>query len=248
MSVDRASVALGDPFHLTIAAHVDERVAQIDNLTLPDLSGFESLGDERRCVASTTGSDCVEIVTLAATIPGSHTIAGATLDAIDGRNGKPSRFTSDAVSLLVTAPIGGDALGSGMSVLLFGLLRGATIFMLVVVAVFAFLWAFYSRRPKRTDVVVAPAYVQPLPDAHARLRELCDALLREPTRANALRLRAVVREAMNAREDETFGDLETRSAGRPDERDLLRAVERAAFCEDARVADAVREAQPFLIR
>ena len=78
MSVDRATVAIGDQFHLTISAHVDEKIAQLDNLTLPDLAGFDSLGDERRCFAAASGgSDCVETVTLSATIAGPRAIRGA---------------------------------------------------------------------------------------------------------------------------------------------------------------------------
>jgi hypothetical protein len=250
MSADRVTVAIGEPFHLTISAHVDESVPQLDNLTLPDLSGFDSLGDERRCVsASGAGTDCVETVTLAATIAGKRTIAGATLDAIDGRNGKPSRFTTDPVSILVTGPIPapiGDA-PSNLTALLFSFAKSATIFMLVVVAVLALMWAFFSKRA----VVVAPQPMPapvPPPDPRGRFRELIDALVREPTRFNALRLREAMREAMHARDGETLADLDARAAGTPDDRLALRAVEKAAFCEDARVADAVREATPFLIR
>ncbi len=247
MSADRVTVAIGEPFHLTISAHVDESVPELDNLTLPDLSGFDSLGDERRCVATPAGTDCVETVTLAATIAGQRTIAGATLDAIDGRNGKASRFTTDPVSILVTAPVTqiGNA-PSNLTELFFSFLKSATIFMLVVVAVLALVWAFFSKR--RVVVPPAPAPIAPPPDPRSRLRELIDALVREPTRVNALRLREAMREAMHAREDETLADLDARAAGSPDDRVALRAVEKAAFCEDARVADAVREATPFLIR
>jgi hypothetical protein len=250
MSADRVTVAIGEPFHLTISAHVDESVPELDNLTLPDLSGFDSLGDERRCVATSAGTDCVETVTLAATIAGQRTIAGATLDAIDGRNGKASRFTTDPVSILVTGPVPapiGDT-PSNLTALFFSFAKSATIFMLVVVAVLALTWAFFSKRGVVVQPASVPAPVPPPPDPRSRFRELIDALVREPTRSNALRLREAMREAMHAREDETLADLDARAAGTPDDRAALRAVERAAFCEDARVVDAVREATPFLIR
>jgi len=249
MSADRVTVAIGEAFHLTISAHVDESVPELDNLTLPDLSGFDSLGDERRCVSTAAGTDCVETVTLAATIAGQRTIAGATLDAIDGRNGKATRFTTDPVSILVTGPVTqmGDT-PSNLTALFFSFAKSATIFMLVVVAVLALMWAFFSKRGVVVQPASMPAPVPPPPDPRSRFRELVDALVREPTRSNALRLREAMREAMHAREDETLADLDARAAGTPDDRVALRAVEKAAFCEDARVVDAVREATPFLIR
>ncbi len=250
MSADRATVAIGDQFHLTISAHVDEKIAQLDNLTLPDLAGFDSLGDERRCFAAASGgSDCVETVTLSATIAGPRAIRGATLDAVDARNGKPTRFTSDGTSVYVTGPIaiGFDPLGGAFAGMIFGIVRAATIFTLVVVAAIALVWAFYARRRPAPAVPVTTSYAPP-PDPYVRLRELGAVLLREPTRANALRLRAAMREAIGAREDETLDDLVGRNAGTSGERNALRAVERAAFCEDARVESAVSEAEPFLLR
>lgn len=247
MSVDRSSVALGEPFHLTIETKVDERVLQIDDLTLPDLAGFDSLGDERRCVAGSGGSDCVEIVTLAATIAGQRTIPGATLDAIDARNGKPSRFTSDSVAILVTGGTGDTAVFADF---VFGALRAAVICLFVVVAVLAILWGFTKRR--KAAPVVASAYVPPAPapapppDPNARMRELVAELEREPTRANALRVRHALRAGLGARDDETYADLASRHGASPAALRTLAAVERAAFCEDDRVADAVREALPFL--
>jgi hypothetical protein len=247
MSVDRASVALGEPFHLTISTHVDESVLQIDNLTLPDLSGFDSLGDERRCAASSGGSDCVEIVTLAATIAGSRTIAGATLDAVDARDGKASRFTTNSVVVEVTGTPG-DELSGLVSGFLFGVLRAVLIGLVVLVALGALLWNFLRRRTKPVPPAVEPVSAPPPPDPGAGLRELVDALAREPTRANALRLRHAMRANMSARDAETLADLKARRAAEPLTLEALAAVERAAFCEDARVALAAQEALPFLIR
>ncbi|MBD5635550.1 MAG: hypothetical protein IAI49_13825 [Candidatus Eremiobacteraeota bacterium] len=253
LSVDRASVALGEPFHLTIAAHVDERVVQIDNVTLPDLSGFESLGDERRCVASANGSDCAEIVTLAATVAGRRAIGGATLDAIDARNGKPSRFTSDSVSIDVSGNDVVDDWGGVVASYAFGALRAALVLVLVSIALGALLWGFATRRAKRATPATFGAAPHAVPAAGSEvsaqpLHDSIEALGREPTRANALRLRYMLREAMQARADETFGDLAARRAASPAQLAALHAVERAAFCEDARVADAAREALPFLSR
>ncbi len=252
MSVDRATVDLGEPFHLRIATHIDERVAQIDDLTLPDLAGFDSLGDERRCMSSATGSDCDEIVTLAATIPGTHTISGATFDAIDARNGKPSRFTADSIVVNVVGVPVPDQNGGVFEGLAFGILRAALILALVGIALFALVWGFALRRRKpRPAFASAPAFVpgpEPSPDPDAWLRDLARTLEQDPSRASALRVRHALRAAMTARETETFADLRARGAAPPAQLAALGAVERAAFCEDDRVADAVREAVPFLLR
>ncbi len=252
MSVDRTTVEVGEPFHLTIAAHFDEPVTQLDNLTLPDLSGFDSLGDERRCVATSAGSDCVETLTLAATVAGVRTIAGATLDAIDARTGKPSRFTSDPVTVTVTGTTFLDPLGGLVSGLLYTAVRAFLILIFVAAFAFAVAWAIsmWRKPPPRPRVAVsprvAPAAPPPPPDPNAALRALADALAHDPTRANALRLRQAMRATMDARDDETFGDLAARGAADPPRLAALGAVERAAFCEDERVPDAVREALPSL--
>ncbi|MBD5657370.1 MAG: hypothetical protein IAI50_19640, partial [Candidatus Eremiobacteraeota bacterium] len=60
-------------------------------------------------------------------------------------------------------------------------------------------------------------------------------------------VREALRESVGAREDETYADLVARRAiASGDALAAFRAVERATFCEDARVADAAREALPFL--
>jgi hypothetical protein len=252
MSVDRATVDLGEPFHLRIATHIDERVAEIDDLTLPDLAGFDSLGDERRCVASATGSDCDEIVTLAGTVPGTHTISGATFDAIDARNGKPSRFTTDSIVVNVVGVSAPDQNGGVLAGFAFGILRAALILALVGIALFALVWGFALRGRKPQPVAAgAPAFAPapaPAPDPDAWLRDLARSLEADPSRASALRVRHALRDAMTASETETFADLRARGAAPPAQLAALGAVERAAFCEDERVADAVREAVPFLLR
>jgi len=252
MSVDRTTVEVGEPFHLSIAAHVDEPLTQLDNLTLPDLSGFDSLGDERRCVATAAGSDCVETLTLSATVAGVRTIAGATLDAIDARTGKASRFTSNALTVTVVGATSGDPLRGLVSGLLYTAVRTFLIVVFVAAFAFAVVWAISMWRkpaPRRRVAVaphVAPAAPARPPDPNAALRALADALAHEPTRANALRLRQAMRATMDARDDETFGDLAARAAADPPRLAALGAVERAAFCEDERVPDAVREALPSL--
>ena len=234
----------GEPFHLTVSAHVDEPVLELDNVTLPDLSGFESLGDERRCSASARGSECVEILTLDATQAGRRTLGPVTLDAVDARNGRPSRFATNTVDVVVEGV-------SGMSAEARNLIAAV-----VAILVLGALWWRFGRRPKR--VVPAPALVAspslppaplpvvPAPDA--RLREFVDALEREPTRGRAAAVRDELRARAGAREDETLSDLVVRGAfaGLPGAFAALQAIERAVFCEDANVERYVREALPYL--
>lgn len=248
MSTDKTSLRVGETFHITLAAHVDEPVVALDNLTLPDLAGFDAYGDERRCAASARGSDCTEIVTLRPTVAGERTIAPATLDAIDARNRKPSRFATNTLSLHVAEalpPLG--EIPPALATLAANALRLALVLLLVSVAVLALLWAYGRRSTARPEHVSTSPPPEP-PDPGARLRALAERLEREPTRASAVALRAALRESVGAREDETLDDLRARHANGngPQTLAALAAVERAAFCEDARVADAAREALPFL--
>jgi hypothetical protein len=242
LATDRTSVREGEPFHLTISAHLDEEVLELDNVTLPDLTGFESDGDERRCSASARGSDCVEILTLDATQAGAHTLGPATLDAIDARSGRASRFATNSVVVTVEG-------ASGLSGVARSLIAGG----LIGIACAALWWGFVRRRKPPAappPVAAAPPAPKPVaaPDPAARYRELVAALEREPSRARALAVRAELRRDAGARAEETLGDLEARGAlrGRPQALSALRAIEHAAFCEDANVERAVREAIPYL--
>jgi hypothetical protein len=246
LTTDRASVREGETLHLTISAHFDEEVLELDNVTLPDLTGFESDGDERRCSASARGTDCVEILTLNATQAGVHTLGPVTLDAIDARSGRASRFSTNSVVVTVEG-------ASGLSAIARSLIAGG----LIGIACAALWWGFVRRRrpvvspppvpAPAPPVTVAPAAVA-APDPASHYRELVAALEREPSRARALAVRAELRLHAGARAEETLGDLEARGAlrGRPEALSALRAIERAAFCEDANVERAVREALPFL--
>ncbi len=247
MSADRTHLRLGEQLHLTITAHVDERVLELDNVTLPDLSGFDTLGDERRCTATSGGSDCTETLTLEPTVAGDRTIAATVMDAIDARNNKASRFATNTLALRIApaAPHVPSWLGSLLWSILFALLPLA----FVVVAAWALIWGFRRGSPAASVVAAAvPASAPVVVDHDARLRELIAELARDPTRTRALAVRAALRARVGARADETLADIAERRemAGRERVLAALRAIERASFCEDARVAQAVEEALPSL--
>lgn len=256
MTAAPSSVNIGEPFHLTIAAHVDEATLELDNVTLPDLSGFDSLGDERRCTASPHGSDCSETITLAATVAGDRTIAAASMDAVDARNGKPSRFSTNTVSIHVMGPSPLAAGAGVLAALLAGvqsLLRAFAILALLLIAVLALQWGFARRRSSAATPAVAalsrppPQPAPPIAGTDgSRLRALVDALAREPTRERARAVREELRARLGAREDETLADLVARTSAASATLASLAALERATFCEDGRVEDAIREALPYL--
>jgi hypothetical protein len=61
-------------------------------------------GDERRVTASPSGTDVVETLTLEPTVAGAYTFNAAYLDATDARTGKPTRFSSNPVRVVVDPP------------------------------------------------------------------------------------------------------------------------------------------------
>jgi hypothetical protein len=254
LSLDQQSVIVGAPFHLILTTHVDEAIGALDNVTLPNLAGLEDLGDERRCSRAKNGTDCVETLTLDATAPGDRTIGPATLAAVDAQTGRPRTFESNLVTIHVTGQpkIANDTeVTSAVSDMLWGAARMAGTLLLVALALWGLLWVAF-RRPRAPlalpPPIPEPPAAPPIHDWETRLRDAVDALAREPTRANAIAVREALRAHVGAREEETFADLAARNAtnGRSETLAALAAVERAAFCEDARVPEAVREALPFL--
>lgn len=242
---------VGDTLRLVMHVHVDERVAHLDNVTLPDLSGFEVLGDERRCVPARRGTDCMETIGLSPTVAGARTIAPVTLDAIDAKTGRPTRFASNTVRVIV-AGVAPAAAPNAVKDVLSDALRVALIVALVAAAIAALAWGFarVRSRPKPPKPEPAPPPDSPVKATNesSRLEELLATLEREPTRANVLAMRSYLRDRIGARENETLVDLIKRDVVRPGDplSEALPQVERAAFVEDREVADAIGEALPSL--
>ena len=254
MSADRTALRVGEPFHLTITARLGDLAVELDNVTLPDLTGFESLGDERRCAPTPSGSECSETLTLSPTIVGDRTISPTTMDAVDARNGKPSRFATNSLKIHVAGPSPlvtfAAALGP-VAACLIGLLRAVAILALLGIATVALFWGF-SRRRRRTlptvEAPVAPSATSVVrAEPSVRTSDLIAALVREPTRVRALAVRGALRAELHAQENETLADLAARSEPqRARTLTALAALESAAFCEDERVPALVEEALPFL--
>ncbi|GAC1309687.1 MAG: hypothetical protein NVSMB21_16560 [Vulcanimicrobiaceae bacterium] len=247
MRAEPASVRVGETFRLTIAAHVDEELFELDNVTLPDLTGFDVLGDERRCHASSRGSDCTEILTVSPTVAGDRTIAAAVMDAVDGRNARPSRFSTNTVALRVgPAPA---RVPAWLVEVVWAIALAALPLLLACLVVYALLRRFGRRPPAERQ---QPLSVTPAPpsasDLDARLRALVRDLAARPSRERARAVRAALRERAGARDRETLGDLTRREgfALSPQLLVALRAIERPAFCAEHDVVRAVEEALPSL--
>lgn len=251
MKAEPVSLRVGDNFNLTISAHVDEPIAALDHVTLPDLSSFDVAGDSRSCVAiGNRGSDCAETVVLKANVTGDITIPGAIMDAVDARNGKPSRFTSNTVVVHVAPPpprVPGWILEIlwALALATLPIATGATVLYII-------LMKFGERRPIVRPEPIVPIVVAPPIDRDAELRALVASLASEPTRARARAVRAALRTRLGAREDETIADLTRRyrdasqATSHPHVLTALAAIERAAFCEERDVPHAVEEALPSL--
>ena len=106
LSADTVEPKLEVPFHLIVTAHVSERVSAFQNLDLPVLTELELLGDERAVSATSSGTTYKETIAVVAHHTGAITIPPVTLDAIDVRTGKPTRFSSNPLTIAV----GGGAL------------------------------------------------------------------------------------------------------------------------------------------
>lgn len=246
MTAEPASLRVGETLRLTIAAHVDEVLLELDNVTLPDLTGFDVHGDERRCSATGRGSDCVETLEISPNVAGDRTIAAAIMDAIDARNGKPSRFSTNTIALRVADAL--PRIPAWIGEVFWSLALAALPLLAAGFVIYAILRNFGRRRPVlRREPIAAPEPPRAI-DREAYLRDLVAALAAQPSRQRALAVRAELRERLGAREDETLADLANRYRNGTHPRLLaaLGAIERPAFCEETRVARAVEEALPSL--
>ncbi|HTD38663.1 MAG TPA: hypothetical protein VK669_14220 [Candidatus Limnocylindrales bacterium] len=230
MRADRAQVAVGEAFHLAIHVHVREKLSTLDELVLPDVGTMQTLGDERHVSVSPSGTDVVETLTLEPTQSGTFTFAGAYLDAIDARTGKPSRFSANSVRVVVAqpAPRLGEALWSAVRLLITVLL-----WALVVAAAIAavILLIRFRRRPRPIADVAPPVVPAPRPAPRSPRDAVAEALRAyrdSPANGSLLRLRGALFAAAGASEGATLSDALARTNDAA-LRDALVAAEHTAF-------------------
>jgi hypothetical protein len=208
MRADSTAVPLGADVHLTIHVRVRERVAALDELIVPEVGTMHLLGDERHVRQGPGFTDIDETLTLEPVEAGATLIPGAYLDAIDGRTGKPTRFTANGVRIAVAAA---DDKAGGM------LRRVALVLLGLLVATMGIVLAartLQRRAPQRRAVAAArdPLPVLPAPSPRDAVREAFATYRRVPSRAALGRLRAALFAASGTRPGSTIRDAATATA------------------------------------
>ena len=244
LAADPASPKLELPFNLVITGHVREKIASFENVDLPILSTeVELLGDSRSVVADSGGTTYRETIHVVAHHTGKITIPPVTLDAVDARDGKPKRYSSNALTIEVQ----GGALrpqGSGFQFVVPWFLRPSALFVEVsLLAAILVLWLLF--KPGRA-IVAAPVAAsapqvlpRPVQTRASRLRDALTTLRVERTRPVVMRIRHIAREMVGADDAETLADVVARPQADESMRTLLRALERAAFTYDADLQSAI---------
>ncbi|HZX67611.1 MAG TPA: hypothetical protein VFE70_01950 [Candidatus Elarobacter sp.] len=231
MRADRTHLRLGDVFHVAIHVHVREHVGALDELVVPNVGTMQLEGDERVVTGLPSGTDVVETLTLEPTQAGAFTFSPAYLDAIDGKTGKPTRFSTNPVRVVVDPA--GVAYPSPRA--MWGMIGEPAIIVAAVFAVAIGLFAILRsrrRRPRPSAVVVSPP---PVPTAGPPPRtprdEVADALrayVSAPANGPLIRLRAALFAAAGARPGATLRDA-LATTGDAALQTALGAAERTAF-------------------
>ncbi len=244
LGADRTHVKIGERFSIYVRVHVNEKIDRIDNLVLPNLLDFNNLGDEHTRQITPKGTDWTERVILEAPQAGTFTIPPAFFDAVNAANGKPSRFSSNTLTIVVAGPSPLDdpgALGRrilGIALAIIGVL--AAIFVLLV------LFVVRRRRVPRASPSSpqpqTPTIVRVIDPNEALRAALCDAE-RARTRASMLALRGELFAREGVPRGATTRDaLERIPAGANGVRLAVGHLERAAFGPDDRLDTAIEEA------
>lgn len=230
-------------FHLVITLGIAQRVDDVENLQLPDLSGLEVLGDERGLSSAPQGSLYREVLTVAAHGDGAMTIAPATFDAIDRRDGKAKQWSTNSIVIhVVGAPAGA---GSALRVLIGRILLATGVGVIVLGA----LMLPVLRRPPPVVIEAAPPEAPPAPIStpQEQLREALALLRSDPSRHGVMRARSVLHRMVGAVHGETLTDVMLRAKRvHPELVAVLPSIERAAFTYDDDFASARAVAESVL--
>lgn len=235
LSTDILRPKVDQTFHLVVSLHVREHNVLFDTVQLPSFNGLDELGDERSSVSGARGTDYRETLTIVAHAPGRYRVSPASFDAIDAADGKPKRFISNGLTIVVGNSVSNGAPSIVRALrLLFVLLLATTIPLLA--------WLIFARtRPSAPPRAAPPA--PPSPPKRTIEDDLREALLRlreRRDRPSALCARRVLRSAAGAGDGETLADVLRRPAARdPRLRALLISAERAAFVQNEYLPDAI---------
>jgi hypothetical protein len=244
-STDTAAPKQEHLFHLIIDVRLNGRVTDLESVVLPQLDTLEIAGDEKHTVARGNATEYREVIGVIAHRGGTISIPPAYLDAVDARDGKPKRFLSNPLTLEISGPASALVPAGARHglMLAIGFVLGA---ILIVALALLALKLRKSPAPMPAEpAAVEEVLAQPLPppgapDAAeaARIR-----LSNDPTREGALAARSSLWASIGAGDGETLADVVRRPAAHdPALRAVLRAIERAAFTNDADRTDAIEDA------
>lgn len=253
LTADTTRPRVDEPFHILVTLHVLQHVTEIDNLQLPMLAQLELLGDERQIVSGARDTQYREVITVVAHAPGTIPLAPATLQAVDARDSRAKQWFSN--SLVLHAGMGADQiLRNGGSALIAGaIVLFRVLLVLVVVGCIVLLGIVLVRRANRVPIheppAPPPAAPPPPRTAAQQLNDALVVLRAERTRQSAVRVRSVVWRMFGAPPGATLADVLSRPGTQdPRVRDILVALERAAFTYDADVQPAIADACDALER
>ncbi len=243
------------PFHLVVRLHVRERVDTITNLELPILAELELLGDERTVGTNAAGTEYEETITVVAHRLGEITIAPATLQAIDARDGHAKEYYTNGMILHVQQAAT-QPLQQGESAALSALQWTGRIALWMggLACVAALLTLVFMRGPAASTTAYRTPPLSPPPPIAARserdrMRDALTVLQAERSRAAAFAVRAAIWQTVGASEGETLDDVLRRpAASDPRMAQLLRRLERAAFTYDDDLQAAITDARTALER
>ena len=238
MRADTRTPHVGQPFHLEISGRLKEQLSGVDFVVLPNLAGLEPLGDERRAIATSGGTNFSETLTVMANRAGTIHLGGAYFDAIDARDGKAKRYYSNELILNVVgvAPVSNDA--SPLRAFLMKLVGALLIVFLVGAVLFR-----KKAQPAQVPIIAAP------PESHREAPPIEDSLAtalerlkHERDRSAVMSLRHELWKEAGARGGETLNDLISHNGVSGAMPASLRLIERAAFIADNRLAEAIDDA------
>ena len=249
LEADHREIDLSDVVHLHFQAHVREHIDQLNNLKLPDMHGFELIGNESHLNDTKAGTDYIEDLSLAPQQEGTFVLGPILLYFIDSHKG-PSVASSNTVKIVVEHH---DVMVDFRLLLI----RSA---LIVALAIIGGIVTFYAgkaglfwlsgRLPRRSLpepdvepslVVAQPAH--PHVPGRERLRQAINQARRDPTSRQAVLVRGALRDVLGATSDETLADLLVRFSD--GERAIfgraLRAIERAVFIQENEQSTAIED-------
>jgi hypothetical protein len=245
---DRAVVEPGAAFHLTIHVRIAQRRDRLDELILGSFDNCEIISNETVRTTLLDGTDFVERLTLQALAPGEATISPAYIDADDPAQGKPMRFSSNAVRVEVRGEVAAvPAFGVHVSIARLGLAVAIVAGLFAAAFVGCTLFVRRRRPANRMPVVITPAPA-PAPPAAAlspneRLIRAAEAYRSARSMPMLMAARAVLFERAGVAPGATLVDALRRLGDRDARlRAALLAAEDAAFgpaAERAAAGDAL---------